>query len=50
MIGAFIGDLAAWTWNRVRSKFYPQLFSDVAQKTVYSDVLLYFNENKIYYL
>lgn len=41
MIGAFIGDLAAWTWSRDRSKFYPQLFSDVAQKSVYSDVLLF---------
>lgn len=40
MIGALIGDLAAWTWEHDHSKFYPQLFSDVAQKSDYSDVML----------
>ena len=41
MIGAFIGDLAAWTWEHDHNKFYPQLFSDEAQKSVYSDVMLF---------
>lgn len=41
MIGAFIGDLAAWTWKNDHDKFYPQLFSEVAQKSVYSDVMLF---------
>ncbi len=41
MIGAFIGDLAAWTWEHDHDKFYPQLFSDVAQRSVYSDVILF---------
>ena len=40
MIGAFIGDLAAWTWEHDHDKFYPQLFSDVAQKSEYSDLML----------
>lgn len=40
MIGAFIGDLAAWTWEHDHDKFFPQLFSDVAQKSEYSDLLL----------
>lgn len=40
MIGALIGDLAAWTWEHDHNKFYPQLFSDVAQKSDYSDVML----------
>lgn len=41
MIGAFIGDLASWTWTNDHDKFYPQLFSDVAQRSVYSDVMLF---------
>lgn len=41
MIGAFVGDLAAWTWTNNHDKFYPQLFSEVAQKTTYSDVMLF---------
>lgn len=41
MIGAFIGDLASWTWINDHDKFYPQLFSDVAQRSVYSDVMLF---------
>ncbi len=40
MIGAFIGDLAAWTWTNEHNKFYPQLFTSTAQKSVYSDVML----------
>ena len=40
MIGAFIGDLAAWTWHNDHDKFYPHLISDKAEKSVYSDVLL----------
>ena len=40
MIGAFIGDLAAWTWEHEHIKFYPQLFSDGAQKSEYSDSML----------
>lgn len=39
MIGAFIGDLAAWTWQNERDKFYPHLVSDKAEKSVYADVL-----------
>ncbi len=41
MIGAFIGDLAAWTWINEHDKFYPQLFSDVAEKSIYSDIMLF---------
>lgn len=41
MIGAFIGDLAAWTWNHEQRKFYPLLFSDVAQKSDYTDLMLH---------
>lgn len=41
MIGAFIGDLASWTWTNDHDKFYPQLFSDVAKKSVYTDVMLF---------
>lgn len=40
MIGAFIGDLASWTWEHDHIKFYPQLFSDAAQKSDYSDIML----------
>ncbi|MBE6287779.1 MAG: hypothetical protein E7099_06285 [Mediterranea massiliensis] len=40
MIGAFIGDLAAWTWQNERDKFYPHLVSDKAEKSVYADALL----------
>lgn len=41
MIGAFIGDLAAWTWTNNHDKFYPLLISDVAQKSTYSDIMLF---------
>lgn len=41
MIGAFIGDLAAWTWTNDHDKFYPRLISDVAQKSAYSGIMLF---------
>lgn len=41
MIGALIGDLAAWTWEHDHNKFYPQLFSDGAQKSEYADLILH---------
>lgn len=47
MIGAFIGDLASWTWTNEHDKFYPQLFSDVAQRSVYSDVMLFTSKTLI---
>ena len=47
MIGAFIGDLASWTWINDHDKFYPQLFSDVAQRSVYSDVMLFTSKTLI---
>lgn len=40
MIGAFIGDLAAWTWTNDHNKFYPCLISEIAQKSTYTDVML----------
>ena len=40
MVGAFIGDLAAWTWLHDKDNFYPHLVSEVAEKSVYSDVML----------
>ena len=40
MVGAFIGDLASWTWQNDKGNFYPCLISEVAHKTVYSDVIL----------
>ena len=30
MIGAIIGDLAAWTWENNHEKFYPSLISEKA--------------------
>lgn len=30
MIGAIIGDLAAWTWENDHEKFYPSLISEKA--------------------
>lgn len=41
MIGAFIGDLASWTYTNDHDKFYPQLFSDVAQRSMYADEILF---------
>ena len=40
MVGAFIGDLASWTWQNDKGNFYPYLISEAAHKTVYSDVIL----------
>lgn len=40
MVGAFIGDLASWTWQNDKVNFYPCLISEAAHKTVYSDVIL----------
>ena len=40
MVGAFIGDLASWTWQNDKGNFYPCLISEAAHKTVYSDVIL----------
>ena len=39
MIGAFIGDLAAWTWENNHDMFYSHLFTDQTKKSIYSDVL-----------
>lgn len=41
MVGAFIGDLAAWTWVNERNKFYLRLVSDVAQKSTLSNLMLF---------
>lgn len=41
MVGAFIGDLAAWTWVNERDKFYLRLVSDVAQKSTLSNLMLF---------
>lgn len=40
MIGALLGDLAAWTWINDNKKFYPNLISCEAEKSIYSEVLL----------
>lgn len=40
MVGAFIADLAGWTWLHDKDNFYPHLVSDVAEKSIYSDVML----------
>jgi hypothetical protein len=37
MIGAFIGDLAAWTWKNDHDMFYTNLFSDRADRSEYSE-------------
>ena len=41
MTGAIIGDLAAWTWENEHEKFYPSLVAENAQKSRYSDVILF---------
>lgn len=41
MVGAFIGDLAAWTYINDHKATYSQLVSDVAKKSVYADVMLF---------
>jgi len=35
MIGAIIGDLAAWTWENDHEKFYPSLISEKALLSEY---------------
>lgn len=35
MIGAIIGDLAAWTWENDRERFYPSLISEKAVLSEY---------------
>lgn len=41
MTGTIIGDLAAWTWEHDHDKFYPLLVSEVTQKTLHSDIMLF---------
>lgn len=41
MIGAFIGDLSAWTWKYEHDKFYPYLITENARKSLYSDEILF---------
>ena len=41
MTGAIIGDLEAWTWENEHEKFYPYLVAENAQKSRYSDVILF---------
>ncbi len=40
MLGALIGDLAAWTWVNEHDSFYPKLVSDNALLSVYGHALL----------
>lgn len=40
MIGAIIGDLAAWTWENDHDVFYPHLVSDKAVLSQYSKTIL----------
>ncbi len=40
MIGAIIGDLAAWTWENDHEAFYPKLISEKAMLSDYSKMLL----------
>lgn len=35
MIGAIIGDLAAWTWENDHEKFYPSFISEKALLSEY---------------
>lgn len=48
MVGAFIGDLTAWTWQNDHEKFYPHLISDVAERSIYANVLLLTANQPIY--
>lgn len=41
MIGAIIGDLAAWTWKNDHDQFYPYLITDRAQLSAYGIAVLY---------
>ena len=40
MLGAIIGDLAAWTWENDHTSFYPQLVSQEAELSDYAHTLL----------
>ncbi len=40
MLGAIIGDLAAWTWENDHDQFYPQLISESAVLSDYGRTLL----------
>ncbi len=40
MLGAVIGDLAAWTWENDHEKFYPRLISDKAELSEYGNMLI----------
>ena len=40
MLGAIIGDLAAWTWDNDHECFYPQLVSPQARLSEYGRTLL----------
>lgn len=40
MLGAVIGDLAAWTWENDHECFYPQLVSREAGLSEYANTLL----------
>lgn len=39
MIGAFLGDLAAWTWENNYEQVYSKLISEKAKKSIYGNVL-----------
>lgn len=40
MLGAIIGDLAAWTWENDHGKFYPDLVSDNSLLSIYGRAML----------
>lgn len=40
MLGAIIGDLAAWTWENDHGKFYPDLVLDNSQLSIYGCAML----------
>ena len=40
MLGAIIGDLAAWTWQQDKDVFYRQLIADDAPISEYSATML----------
>lgn len=40
MVGAIIGDLAAWTWENSHSEFYPKLVSKDASPSAYGRFLI----------
>lgn len=41
MVGAFVGDLAAWTWLNDHGMFYPYLISEKSEKSDYADVMIF---------